>query len=152
MSVDLNEVVDLICHTYHEARNVRHPIKAGKPIEASKYAKLTNLPNNPVVAWRDMASLRDRAAHSSAVQAATQVFQHFFDLSLADLVELYAMPVWKSSAYGGNPWADITSKVRNLVDVTNASGSRAEVIYREIISMDHNTGLVADKLRKLKGS
>jgi hypothetical protein len=99
-----------------------------------------------------MASLRDRAANSSAVQAGTQVFQHFFDLSLADLVELYAMPVWNSSAYGGNPWAAITSKVRNLVDVTNASESRAEVIYREIISMDHNTGIVADKLRKLKGS
>lgn len=150
MSVDLLHIVDLICLVYHEARNVRHPIKAGKLADASKFARLLNLPTNRDDAWRHMSSLRNHAVNSGTIEAACKVFEQAFGVGLKDLVVLYEMPIWKHSAYGGNKWAGISSKICHLVDAMKITNElHAPGLYRDVLSMDHNTGRVADKLRRL---
>lgn len=150
MRVDLCHVVDLISLVYHEARNVRHPIKAGILTEASKYTRLVSLPNNRDDAWQHMSALRSRAVDSGTIEGARETFERFFGVTLRDLVMLYEMPIWRHSAYGGNKWAGISSKICELVDAMAAGAwSQAEELYREIMSMRHNTGQVVDKLRGL---
>ena len=150
MSVELRNVVDLICLAYHEARNVRHPIREGKVVDASQYARLVSLPHNRDHAWKEMDILRSRANDSIDIIAARTVFEKFFGVSLQDLVVLYKMPIWKASAFGGNPWADISVRICALVDCFAAANwPQAEALYKEILSMTHNTGKVADKLCKL---
>ena len=151
MRVDLCQVVDLICLIYHEARNIRHPLRAGKLVHTSQYASLVSLPKNRDDAWRRMSDLRSHAASSGSIEAATDSFERVFGLNLPDVAALYRMPIWKHSAYGGNKWAEIGTKVCDLVDaMTAGAGSRTEELYREIISMHHNTGRVAEKLDRLK--
>ena len=55
----LDEVVDLLCLVYHEARNVRHPIKKGL-IDSTLYKALVNLPTGRGKAWVAMESTRSR--------------------------------------------------------------------------------------------
>lgn len=54
-------IAELVCLVYHDARNVRHPIKAGKLPDGTPYAKLVVLPRNRLEAWRAMAAVRERA-------------------------------------------------------------------------------------------
>ena len=51
-------LAELVCLVYHEARNVRHPIKAGMLPKAGKYAKLTSAPTHRLDAWKAMAGIR----------------------------------------------------------------------------------------------
>ena len=150
MSVELRHVVDIICLVYHEARNIRHPIKAGKFPSSSKYIKFRNLPKNRSCAWHNMSKMRIHAVDSGTIWGARDIFENFFGVSLRDLVALYRMPIWKHSACGGNRWADISSKVCDLVDaMTSDDRPIIEDTFREIISMCHNTGRVGVKLRDL---
>lgn len=156
MSVDLRDVINLVCLVYHEGRNARHVIKAGRLSDASKYAGLVSLPHNRDDAWRSMGKLRSRAAESGSIGAAIKTFERAFGLRLVDLAALYEMPIWKHSAaaYGGNKWAGISSKVCDLVSAMEAgdASSMVEELYRDALGMAHNTGRVADKLRRLESS
>jgi hypothetical protein len=149
MPVDLHDAVKLICLVYHEARNVRHPIKA-KLIDGSGYERLMSLPKNRNEAWQHMSALRNRAANSATVEAATNEFERSLGLSLSELVAVYELPIWKHSPYGGNKWAGITSKVCELVHaMKTGADAPADDLYQAAISMCHNTGRLVDKLRNL---
>jgi hypothetical protein len=151
MTAQLHNIVDLICLLYHEARNVRHPIKAGKLTDAQKYARLVNLPNNRIEAWQVMETLRARAVDSGTAEAARKTFEQFFGVTLRDLVTLYELPIWRHSAYGGNKWAAISLKVQDFVEAIRTEAlARSEDLYCEIMTMRHNTGQVAEKLRRLR--
>ena len=97
VNVQLRDVVDLICLPYHEARNVRHPIKAKKLPSDSKYKKLLNLPNNRDKAWRHMVKIRNKAAAVRTARQAAHVFQAEYDLTLDELSVLFHSPCWKDS-------------------------------------------------------
>ncbi len=152
MPVDLEHAVDLICLVYHEARNVRHPVKAGKLEDADKFKRLIDrLPHNRDDAWQDMKTIKSRAVKAGTVKAAMTVFEETFDLSLQDLITLYQMPIWRHSLYGGNKWANIGSRIWDLVQaMESGTDLQAQEIYREVTAMYHNTGrTVAEKLHTL---
>ena len=62
------------------------------------------------------------------------------------------MPIWKhSTAYGGNKWAGISLKIRDLVSAMEAGHAlTVEALYRDALGMSHDTGLVADKVQRLE--
>jgi len=68
-------LAELVCLVYHEARNVRHPIKAGKLPDAGKYAKLTSIPRDRLDAWKAMDGVRTDAASSNSSPAVVEAFQ-----------------------------------------------------------------------------
>jgi hypothetical protein len=142
---DFEEIVDLICLVYHEARNVRHPIKKGRVADPSPFARLVALPTSRDAAWIAMAATRDEARQAGGIEKARQVFARRFGPDLADLHRLYAMPVWKDSALGGNKWVQISAKLGELVDADDACRT-----VDEILDMSHNTGTVRDKLAQLR--
>jgi hypothetical protein len=154
MVVDLCELVDLICLVYHEARNVRHLVKSGRLHDAERYNGLIHgLAQNREDAWRQMDALRDRAVRTGSAAGAAAVFQRQYGLVLAELTDLYEKPFWKGSAYGGNAWGPISTKVRDLVSaMAGGDSARARELCEEILSMSHNTGKVAQKLNRLKQS
>jgi hypothetical protein len=60
---------------------------------------------------------------------------------------------WKGSSRGGNAWAEITRSIIELRDALNdGDSSRASELVETIPTMWHNTGRLADKLRRLDGS
>jgi len=147
----LKNLVDLISLLYHEARNVRHPISARKLPSDSKYNKLINLPRNRVEAWRHMSKLREKAATAQKAADIVRVFQEAYILSLEELLVLYHASCWKGSAYGGNKWGPICSRVRDLVEVLeSADEARSAQLFEIILRMEHNTGTVERKLQGLK--
>jgi hypothetical protein len=89
----------------------------------------------------------------AARRGAAAVFQRQYGLALAELTDLYEKPFWKGSAYGGNAWAPISTKVRDLVSaMAGGDSARARELREELLSMSHNTGKVAQKLNRLKQS
>jgi len=147
----LRNLSDLICLLYHEARNVRHPIKAKKLPQETKYKKLINLPKNRDIAWQQMAKVRDKAANSRNATAVAYVFQEEYCMSLEELLDLYNCPCWKRSPYGGNRWAPICSKIRDLVQALVSGNDILSTHLFEIIpQMKHNTGIVGKKLLELR--
>lgn len=151
MAVALEDLVDLICLVYHEARNVRHPAREHKVSIPGAYAKFISLPKNRYDAWEQMGVIRDRAVRAGTPVRAAAVFEGQFGLDLTDLVDLYEKPFWKHSAYGGNRWAPITAKVRDLVRAMSSENEcHAQKLHSELLEMTHNTGDVAGKLHSLK--
>lgn len=149
----LENLVDLICLLYHEARNVRHPIKAGKIQSKSNYNKLISLPNNRYEAWQHMAKVRTKAIATQKPINVLHVFQQEYGLSLEDLLVLYRASCWKGSKYGGNKWAPICSKVCDLIKVLNSADDCISAqLFEKIPQMEHNTGRVRQKLLDLKKS
>ncbi len=145
------ELAELICLVYHEARNVRHPIKARKLVNGAKYARLVSLPNNRLEAWRSMARIRERAAAAKTGRKSAGIFEREFGVNLADLDELYRAPCWKNSSYGGNKWAPICSMVKELIEALDR-GDKAKTaeLLKKIPTMQHNTGVVEAKLKALQ--
>jgi hypothetical protein len=151
MAVILEDLVDMICLVYHEARNIRHPVREHKVSNSNSYAKLINLPKNRDKAWDQMGVIRDRAVRARTPDGAAAFFERQFALDLADLVDLYEKPFWKHSAYGGHRWAPITTKVRDLAcAMSSENDSQAQELHSELLEMPHNTGDVATKLKSLK--
>jgi len=147
------ELVDLICLLYHEARNVRHPIKAGKLSNNSKYKKLINLPNNRNQAWKDMSRIREKSLQLHTAIEIKDAFQNEFDLSIEDLLQLYRKPCWKHSLYGGNKWAPICMKLLELISIFDSADENQRCFsINQIKAMEHNTGKVSKKLKDLKNS
>jgi len=98
-----------------------------------------------------MEETRLKASSTGEAGAAAHVFAARFGLALEDLVDLYENEHWRSSAYGGNPWADITRSVIKLRDALKEKEvNLADELADSIRSMRHNTGLVGDKLSTLK--
>ncbi len=153
MSEQFKNLADYICLVYHEARNVRHPISAGKLIRKSKFEKLLNLPKNRDKAWLCMGKVRAKAALARKASEAAQVFKEEYDISLEELLKLYREPCWKISKYGGNKWAPICSMVINLIESLDYGDHMiAFYLLEKIPQMKHHTGTVAQKLLMLKES
>ena len=147
----MDELVDLICLLYHEARNVRHPIRDGKLAKEAKYSRLLNLSNNRDEAWIQMAKLRRKAASYKTVDEFVNIFQKEYGISLDELLILYEKPCWKNTPYGGNRWAPICFKIIELLGVIKSGDSvNVNQLIKQILRMEHNTGLVCEKLYKLK--
>lgn len=151
MSDILAQLSDFVCLLYHEARNVRHPIKAGKLDNDLKYQRLISLPKNKYAAWQEMAKVRERARKAQNTIDVANVFREEYSISLEDIFNLYKSPCWKNSAYGGNKWAPICSKIISLVEaIESGMDIRVAELLGEIRAMEHNTGRVEDKLSDLK--
>lgn len=154
MSFSVQDAVALVCLTYHEARNVRHPLDKGLVSEGAKYERLRNLPSNRAEAWKQMSKVR-ACAETGTIAGVAGVFQAVYGLTLRELVELYGTPIWKHHDLGGNRWAKITCKIQQLLDVPAHEPdyrARVERLLEEIMSMHHHTGTVGEKLRKLRGA
>jgi hypothetical protein len=147
----ITHAATLLCLVYHEARNVRHPIKAGKLADDPKYAKLMTLPHNRLAAWSAMAKIRQKAAAAVTAEVAAAIFEGEFRIGLAELEGLYRAPCWKGSSLGGNRWAPICAQVRELVKALQLGDDlRASGLLRTIPEMRHNTGTVESKLKGLE--
>jgi hypothetical protein len=100
-----------------------------------------------------MERVRREAVGGGTATSARAVFLRRFAWDLNELVGLYRASFWKNSPYGGNKWAPICSTVRELVEaLESGENARAEELCELIPRMEHNTGLVSDKLRKLKSA
>jgi len=136
---------------YHEARNVRHPIKAGALPEDTKYERLRNLPNNRNDAWLKMAKVREKAGSASTAAEVADIFRKEYGMSMEDLSVLYHEPCWKSSPYGGNKWAAICSTVIDLLKALNSGDEILSTqLIEKILQMRHHTGTILAKLKNLK--
>ncbi len=63
------------------------------------------------------------------------------------------MTVWKDSSRGGNKWASIAAKVRELIATIDSEDTElAEQLRTTVLNMRHHTGQVEDKLRNLQES
>jgi len=146
----MRDFVNLICLLYHEARNVRHPLKEGKLAKEEKYLKLTNLPNGRDKAWIKMAEFRGKVSNCKDIDKVVNAFQKEYGMGLDELLSPYKEPCWKNTDYGGNRWAPICSKIMELVEVIKTGDSlKAVQMIKEILRMEHNTGVVCEKLYNL---
>ena len=144
-------LIDYVCLLYHEARNVRHPLKAGKLPDDSKYAELTSLPVNRNHAWDSMKSVREKADVALSAAEVVHVFHSRYGLTLAGLQDLYNDSCWRDSAFGGNKWAPICTAVRQLVEAADAGDTtRTRELLENIPQIKHNTGTVGKKLLELQ--
>jgi len=147
----IDDLTDLICLLYHEARNVRHPLKEGKLSKKSRYEKLLNLPTNRNLAWKQLSKTRDKFAKLSTSIDIKDAFNHEFHISLEDLLQLYKEPCWKDSSYGGNKWFPICKEVISLVDKFDSIDEKERLFYiNSIKTMEHNTGTIEEKLNRLE--
>lgn len=89
-----------LCLCYHEARNVRHLVKAGY-VPPRLFERLRDLPTNKIEAWHAMAPIRAEAAELGTARAASDLFTVRFECSIEQLIELYRNPHWRSN--GGGP-------------------------------------------------
>lgn len=96
-----------------------------------------------------MASIRKAAVHAGTAKGAAQVFNVRCGLDLEQLRVLFLVADWKRSC-GGEKWASICSKVRELVDALEARDEdRIQAMLGELRRARHNNGLAARKLRDL---
>jgi hypothetical protein len=148
---DANEsFADFLALLYHEARNVRHLIRAGRA-SASAYAPLTTgLPTNRYEAWRTIQDARSNARQAGTAVACAEIFEQSFRLSLRDLIILFENDGWKHSARGGNQWATIATAVTELYHaLEGGDADRTNRLVSAITEIRHNTGIVRDKLLDL---
>jgi len=151
MNDNIRSLIDFICLLYHEARNIRHPIKAGKLPEEPKYFKLFALSKNRDEAWQQMGRLRNKAASFSQISEIRYLFQTEYGISIGELLILYQEPCWKGSLYGSNKWAPISCKIIELLEAIDSGDNlKSSKLFEIIPKMEHNTGTVEEKLRKLK--
>jgi hypothetical protein len=141
----LNDAIDLICLVYHEARNLSS-VATSEP----KYARLASLPRERHDAWRAMAELRTEAFQAGLVKSAVWTFEDHFEVEIAELVPLFKEEgLWRPRC-GGPSGSAICSRVPDLTKATEPA--QAESLVREILSMQHNSASVGEKLLKLRNS
>lgn len=135
-----------VCLCYHEARNVRHLVKAGH-VPPRPFELLRALPTNKFEAWQAMAPIRAEAAELGTARAAADVFAVRFECPIELLIELYRNPHWRSSECGGNPWAEIAGAVCDLLRALDERDEdQASRLLLSLPEMRHNTGAVGEKL------
>jgi hypothetical protein len=148
----LTRLVDYTTLVYHEARNVRHLIKAEK-VEPESWKYLVSLPTNRKQAWEALQDIRLKAQQANNVHAALLPFEQRFKVNLEQLQGLYENPAWHNAPYGGNAWKDITRLVWSLSTALEKENyEEGEEILERLSQARHNTGLLAEKLRQLNGS
>jgi len=144
--------VDYLALSYHEARNVRHLIRAGHT-EPGPYAHILQLSRHREEAWRQLQPLRSMAHLCESAKAAEELFRRRFGLCLEDLANLFANPGWKDSSRGGNQWAYV---VRDLIELRQALSVQEldtlSTLLESIPRMPHNNGILSSKLRRLDGA
>ena len=146
-----DDLVDLVCMIYHEARNVRHTIKARRVPDEARFALLVNLPTNRDEAWRQMRMCREAARTGKGSSAIAATFERTYRVTVVELAELYERPIWKDSPTGGNAWASIAREVARALRLhETGQRSECEATMAAILQMPHNTGLVVEKLRRLR--
>ena len=147
----ISSFADLVTLLYHEGRNVRHLVKKDSTVDP-KFLPLRNgLATDRCEAWKQIQPLRLEASKAQLGREVEQMFERQFNLTLDDLVILYAHPGWKGTPlYGGNAWLPIAHKVKEVRDLLD-SGRKDEAycLVGLILEMSHNTGKVCDKLRNL---
>lgn len=90
----LGFLVDHIALLYHEARNVRHLIRAD--FHPSKgWDRVVSLPTNRLAAWREIQDTREEAKAAGNTEAALAVFEGRFQVSLIELREMFANEHWR---------------------------------------------------------
>lgn len=145
----LARLADYVSLAYHEARNVRHLIRAGA-VDGEPWKYLVALPTNRQAAWKAFHGIRELARRADDVASMLQPFERRFHISLADLVTVYANEAWRNSPYGGNAWAAIASRVLDAVTALQAGRiEEADGHLAALLAARHNTGRVVDKLQRL---
>lgn len=152
----LSAFVDYVTLTYHEARNVRHPIRALKKagqVGLTRYERLRNLPTDRDDASRALQDSRATAKEARSARAAEAVFEKRFGVGLEDLEILFENANWKHSKLGGNRWASVTRAVIDLRDAIDQQDVKtAAELVDGILCMRHNTDGVKSKLSDLDHS
>jgi hypothetical protein len=146
-------LIDLVCMVYHEARNVRFPIEAGRVPDADRFARLVALPRPRPAAWQQMQSLRTKAMRVKPGTSVSEIFETAYGLPVSELADLFERPIWRNSSTGGNAWGGIARRVQAALDAHAGDWpSACEALVGEISRMSHNTGTVEEKLRKLNAA
>lgn len=142
-------LADYVALVYHEARNVRHLIRAGVA-QPEEWKYLVALPVNRDAAWQALQDVRAQARGANDTAGVLQVFERRFRVSLAQLVEIYGNQAWRSGSYGGNAWERIAELVRKLAACLDAGRlSEADGLLEALRIVRHNTGALIDKLSRL---
>jgi hypothetical protein len=142
-------LVDYTTLVYHEARNVRHLIRK-RVVEPEVWKYLVSLPENKSQAWKALQGLREKAKQANSVQESLRQFENRFRVTLEQLQILYGHAAWRSEAYGGNKWKDITIMVRHLAyTLENEQVDEINNVLEMLFQARHNTGLLVEKLHKL---
>lgn len=142
-------LADYVALVYHEARNVRHLIRAGA-IEPEEWKYLVSLPVNRDEAWQALQDVRAQARQANDPAGVLHIFERRFRVSLAQLVALYGNQAWRNQAYGGNAWERVAELVRQLAECLDAGRlSEADGLLGALRIARHNTGAVIDKLSRL---
>jgi hypothetical protein len=151
MIVTVAQIAELICAVYHEARNVRDPVRLGMVDERTRYAALLGLSTQPRAAWREMSGIRSAAGKANSADMAGEIFTRRFRLTLAELVELYQQPCWSDLPTGGPTWAKIAVKLWELVGI-HALGDepRSAQLYCRLLEMPIGSGRLVDRLKSLQ--
>jgi hypothetical protein len=145
----LARLADYVSLVYHEARNVRHLIRAGA-VRPDKWKYLIALPTNRDDAWKAVQGIRALARRAHNVAAVRRPFDRRFRVSVAELVTLYANEAWRNHPYGGNAWEDIARLVLDAaVALKTGRVSEADRLLEALRVARHNTGRVTDKLERL---
>lgn len=145
----LPRLADYVALVYHEARNVRHPIR-DRAIEPDPWKYVVALPTNRDAAWEALQRTRAEARNAKTARGVLLVFERRFRVSLVELAALYANQAWRNKAYGGNAWNGITELVRELADSLGTGRlSDAGRVLDTLGRARHNTGDVASKLQRL---
>lgn len=140
-------LAELVCMVYHEGRNIRFAVRA-KLIAGAQFTSLIKLPKNREDAWIELSSYRIEAAQTGFIR---EVFETAFGNSLEELAEVYEKPIWGHSLCGGNNWSKITQKIHaSLIAHEQHEYERRDSLLRQILAMSHNTGIVSQKLAKLR--
>ena len=144
---------DYVSLLYHEARNVRHLIRAGH-ISAEGWEKIVSLPNNRDEAWKVIQPFRNSAKEMESASECLRVFEQRFEANLSALQEMFEDPNWRhAKMYGGNAWAQIAATVSKLVQaIQSGQSSDQDAALDALRYAEHNTGTVEAKLQKLDAS
>jgi hypothetical protein len=147
---EIRQFASYVALLYHEARNVRHLVLGGV-VKVDRYRKLISLPKNKEEAWKQLQSVRLRAEEASSAEEVSEIFQKHFSLTLREIVELSENRHWRGHLYGGNRWSAIGRVVIELKEAidTNSSEDFAKLLTK-LEGMQHNTGIVGDKLKFLE--
>ncbi len=149
-SYPTQELSDYVSLLYHEARNVRHLIRAGH-ISPEGWEKIINLPNNRNDAWKAIQPIRSSAKQSESVAKCLRVFEQRFDADLDTLQEMFDNSNWRhAKMYGGNAWARICATVSQLAEALRSEQIPEQEVALEMLRRaEHNTGTVERKLQML---
>jgi hypothetical protein len=145
----MNSLADYLALVYHEARNVRHLIRA-QAIESEPWKYLIALPVKREEAWQMLRDVRTQVRQAEDAVGALQVFERRFRVSLAQLVALYGNKGWRNAPYGGKRvGGDCEARRHPRGLLADRPRPEVERSLQELRMSRHNTGLVVDKLSNL---